>query len=174
MGIGFVLGYNRIFNQSYNLGPEVGLIWGTKRRMDVPPSFGHAYARRHAGYTIEERYLEIPIALRYGRVSYEDRGYLSVEYSLGYQLDVLLSSCYIPSSDTKRDLRQDIPDLPRLCRNLWIAGHLNFGICYLELKLKLPIDTLKKSRKQHVAFMQKCRKANTTAVEIGLGINILD
>lgn len=171
-GVGLVLGYSFTSNQSYKIVPEIGFIWGTTRRMDVPTSPAHVRTQHPRGYAIEEKYLEIPMALRYEWVLYKKHHYLSVGCSPGYQLDVLLSSHRISSSGAKRDLRQDMPDLPRLCSNLWIAGHLSFSTYYLELKLKFPMDTFKKSRKQHLELMNKCRRANATAVEIGLGINI--
>jgi hypothetical protein len=171
-GIGLVLGYSFIFSQSYEIGPEVGFVWGTKRRMDIPPSPAHVWAQHPRGYTIEERYLEIPIALRCEWVSYKNHNYLSVGYSLGYQLDVLLSSHYVSSFGGKRDLQQDMSDPTRLCNNLWVAGHVSFGTYFLELKLKFPTDTSKESRRRYLELMSKCRKANATAVEIGLGIDI--
>ncbi|MCU0318174.1 MAG: hypothetical protein MUC61_02410 [Amoebophilaceae bacterium] len=171
-GIGLVLGYSFILNQSYAIGPEVGFVWGTKRRMDIPPSPAYVCARHPRGYTIEERYLEIPIALRCEWVSCKNRSYLSVGYSLGYQLDVLLSSHYISSFGDKRDLQQDMPGLARLCSNLWVGGHLSFSVYSVELKLKFPADASRKPRRQYLELMNKSRGANATAVEIGLGIDI--
>jgi hypothetical protein len=138
IGLGLVLGYDFLFDASYKVGPEIGLLYGFTRRIKIPPSYPY-----YKEYTIEERYLEIPIALLYGRAYYDDDTYSSLGYSLGCQLDVLLSSHCITAFD-KTDMKEMTPGLSKIRRNLLLAGHLALGAFCLELKLKLPEGTLRK------------------------------
>jgi hypothetical protein len=163
--LGLVLGYDFIFNESYKVGPEIGLLYGFTRRIQIPPPYPY-----YVGYTIEERYLEVPITLLYGRAYYDDGTYSSLGYSLGYQLDVLLSSYCVTASGKEIDMKEFMPNLSTMRGSLLLAGHLALGVFCLELKFKFPS---KISGETHLQYMHKLRTLATTIVELGLGIDIM-
>ena len=176
MSLGVVLGYRFFRNDILTLCPETGLSYGFARRFKTPTY----------NITVEEKYLQIPIAIKFCRSNEED-AYPTKGFTLGYEFNVLLSSVYKqegnypqlkPSFIGNKDLKQAIPDLPRLSGNIFlgVAIDLPKGF-YLGTKLKVPIEVFKINNYEidqlNKALMYPLRLLNSSFIEFNLGVNFM-
>ncbi|MCG8340075.1 MAG: hypothetical protein MI674_02210 [Cytophagales bacterium] len=178
ISLGVVLGYSfRLHNNIFKLGPEIGAKYGFTRRLKVSTY----------NIAIEEKYVQIPIAIKFCRFN-EEGSYLAKGFTLGYEFNVLLSSAYKqeggydqlkPSFQGNKDLKQAIPDLPRLSGSIFFGGTIDLpkGF-YLAAKFRVPIEIFMIKKESSIDeldkdFMHRVRALNTSLVEFNLGMDVM-
>ena len=170
-----------LHDNKYRLGPEVGLAYSRKRRINIPIQFlGNTI-------TLEERYLSVPIGIRYDIPQSGGTGYNSL--LLGFEFDILLSSYYTWSK--ARDhigvlvafykehaaTREAIPDLPRFTGSIFFDSIVVFpkGF-YFRSRTRLPVVALAKlSTDSSALFLLHINRVCTTSwIELSFGVNLLE
>ncbi|MCU0317812.1 MAG: hypothetical protein MUC61_00500 [Amoebophilaceae bacterium] len=175
--VGVVWGYGLTVSPNLRLGPEVGLSY----------SMTHRTRLTKWNVVVEERYLQIPVGIKFSFPVQRDiiRGSLM----LGYELDVLLSSWGRRSKNRAslratqggdENFKDRISDLKRLAGSVFLDMAVDFpkGF-YVMTRIKVPVvdlmHFLKLSRdpsNDHLA-VHTVRLVSTSLVEFGVGLDIL-
>lgn len=177
LGYNFYL-YNGIFNSIFNLRPETGLSYGFTRRIKLDKKV-----------TIEEKYLQIPIAITWCGLDDEDLFCRVCGFTLGYEFNVLLSSTYKQEGNAchvggifleeSKELKQAIPNVPSPLGSIFFGTVMEFqkGF-YLTVNFNVPIELIKvlkdnNNQSSEELFTYAFRALNSSCVRFHLGVDIM-
>lgn len=182
ISLGGVLGYSFRLRNNLQWGPEVGLTYGFTRRFELKSPMYN--------FTIEEKYLQIPVAINIKSCGSEKKGFcLASSFMLGYEFNVLLTSLYKQKGDVStldptfqgdQDLKQSMT-LPKHSGSIFLGGGIDLpkGF-YVVAKFKAPIELLKvfsdkasSTAQLDKAFMYPVRTLNATLVELSFGVDVM-
>ena len=167
ISLGGIVGYNFYAHNGVKLGHEVGLTYGFTRRLNKIDKNKH----------IAEKYLQIPIAIKYASL---DTNLMAYGLMLGYELQVLLSS--YRQRDTLENLKKCIVDFSTLSGSIFGGGTIDFPQgYYLVIKLKIPIEIFKRDAWRTPSMCEPINQAQmytfrgwtASLLELSLGVDMM-
>ncbi len=185
---GSVAGYHFLFgDRNLAIGPEIGLFISTVRKCEASiylPCIGG-----NAVFSMQERYLHIPLALKLASFDPET-GVQDSGLALGYELCILRSSqprqVGGKANPTIQSRLKEVEDIAKSLKtrgNIFLEGRVNFlKGCYLLGRLKLPITDLlglkeavdrDNNDKDARTIIHTVRLCSESFVELGIGVNIM-
>lgn len=187
---GSAIGYYFPFcNNALAIGPEIGLLIGTERKCEA---FVYLPCiRGNARFSMQERYLHIPLALKLA-VFDPETGVQDSGLALGYELCIPLSSQLRQVGGNKnaavQSRLQEIEATAKSMKrggNLFLEGRIDiFKGCYLTGRFKLPIigllalkETADRNNngegRDDKTAIHAIRLLGESFVELGIGVNIM-
>ena len=168
--LGVVLGYSFPLSNNLTITPEIGIDYAGVTKLKIPA----------LGLTFEQTRLHMPVAARlhghYGGLT------------LGYDFDLLLSLSYhkekyappLALLPVAKDLREVMPDLPRLSGRIFFSFDLRLGKgFYLCYKVKCSPDitayskAVSRDKQFDKNFMALVREVSASFVELNVGLDLL-
>ena len=180
ISLGVNLGYDfhlSTLYKNFKLGPEIGLIYGFTRKLQVS---------NHV--SLAEKYLYLPISFylfEENRIG--ENGYFALGGSVGYEFNILLSSIYInkkgenklyPASQPVKDAEGYTLEIPNISGSIIanLTSYFSHSI-YLGMKFRVPIEALQEkgtdSFNLSEEFLRSSRVKTNSIVEFYLGVDIM-